>query len=132
MARLVIYYDKHGKAVSDFELEEELVYGVLRASKELNPNFSGIDPKRELYYSTFNIIHRIKLAVVQGKIDADDIVFLYDDEKLGTQYIPVNEYGATPYTPDGFTDPANKLCEEILTRATKKKKEERLHKKGEK
>jgi hypothetical protein len=132
MARLVIYYDKTGKAVSDFELEEEFTYGVLRASKQLNPDFSGIDPKVELYYSTFNIFTRIKLAVVRGEIDCNDIVFLYDDEKLGTQYIPVNEYGACPYTPDGFGDPQGELAEKTLRKAVRMKKEERLRKRGEK
>jgi hypothetical protein len=112
MAAVKIYYDKLGVAVSDFHLEEEFTYGILRAIKRESLDFYNATA---LYYSTFNIFMRIKLAVVRGEIDCDDILFLYEDDELGLQYIPVNKYGACPYTPDGFEDPQFRMSEELLT-----------------
>jgi hypothetical protein len=91
MAAVKIYYDKLGVAVSDFHLEEEFTYGILRAIKRESLDFYNATA---LYYSTFNIFMRIKLAVVRGEIDCDDILFLYEDDELGLKE------GSKGFSPD--------------------------------
>ncbi len=123
MNRLHVYYDKTGEAVSDFDLENTFIYGVKRTIKQMPCNL-------ELHYSTSNIFQRIRLGVIRGEIDCDDFVFLYEDPKLGIQYIPVNKYGACPYWPEGFCDVDGNMAESILLGAMKMKKQEHREKRN--
>ena len=91
-----IEYCVDGEAISDFYIQDK-VREIAQGSKK---NFK---------FSTENIFTAIRLAVVQGIINHDEIVFKFGNEKIN-----VNKFGAIPNCPKGFCDLNVSLSEAIL------------------
>lgn len=95
MIKYVNYSDK-GKAVSDFELNDE--YQKLISSN-----------KEYFSYSTENIFHRIRLGILKNEISFKEFIFIYDE-----RYIFIDEYAKMINWPKGFIEQNSKLNEMIL------------------
>jgi hypothetical protein len=112
MTKIEIEYRRSGVPVSDFEAEEWLRDVVA-------DHLSGGEPS--LYeVSTSLPIHLVRLAIVTGKLRAEDVAFVHDGKSFSA-----NEYGAITDWPDGFADAGGRVCEKILRAAMAKRRAER-------
>lgn len=68
--------------------------------------------------SSERLIDAVRLEVAKGMIAPENVIFIYDGQR-----ITVNEYGVLSNWPKGFCDLTFKLSEDILTVATRKRKE---------
>ena len=103
---ITIEYSENGQAVSDFNYKDWL--DNVKANVGRDHTF---------IVSTSVPIYAVQLAIVRGEIDCSKIVFKYSNEVF-----QANEYGAIPNRPFGFCDVENKLAEDILRFAMKKRK----------
>lgn len=101
----------NGRAIPDGQVENEW-------NRIVRLKDSGLPLMTE--YSTENIFTYARFQVVAGHIFDDEIVFRFEDKD-----IHINRFGAITEWPEGFCDSVVRMCEDILTLATKKSKEER-------
>lgn len=100
-----VRYAKDGVVVSDFALTE-WINGIV----------ANLDV--DLCVSNSTPIHAIRLAIAEGRIPHDRVIFLFEDLEIA-----VNEYGAIPNWPIGFADACWDLSTKILQTAQKKRRE---------
>ena len=103
---ITIEYAENGQAVSDFNYKDWL--DNVKANVGRDHTF---------IVSTSVPIYAVRLAIVRGELDCSKIVFKYSNEVF-----QANEYGAIPDRPFGFCDVENRLAEDILRFAMKKRK----------
>lgn len=112
---LIVEYNPNGdhySAVPDGNISR-FVDNIVHLEK-YNWQWEGDDVR--LTYSTTNIFTALRLAVVEGRIPAERIIFEYGGER-----IPINEYGALLHWPKGFLDAELDNVEQILKLATSKR-----------
>jgi len=107
---IYIEYRFDNPAHSDFDTESdyELLLQAYRAGEDVR-----------ILSSTSPIFYRIRLGIVSGEIDCNDVIFTFGDHT-----IKVNRFGAISDWPEGFCDLEISLSEKILATAMKKKKKE--------
>ena len=108
---ITIKYSEGGQAYSDFNLDAFIKMIKL----DQVDNFSM---KYEV--STSNIIYAVKLAVVRGDLDPEQIQFDWQG-----QIITVNKFGSLNDWPKYFADIDARMCEEIIRSAIKMRKKEK-------
>lgn len=115
---IIVQYSSWGDPVSDFRCEDWMK-SVLRTAKWLK---NGETLNETYHVSTSLPFDYIRLAIVEGHIDCEHVLFQYNDGNGNIQDIKVNEYGAITDWPDGFCDRHIDIAEKILKEATKKRK----------
>jgi len=108
-----IYNPTGGRAIPDGQVENEW-------NKIMRLKNSGLPLMTE--YSTENIFTYARFQVVAGHIFDDEIVFVFEGKE-----IRVNRFGAITEWPNGFCDSVVRMCEDIMTLAMKKRKQEKEH-----
>ena len=105
--KIVVEYCAEGDPVSDFAVAD-WSYNFLRGSQT------------HYRVSTSLPIDAVRLMIVQGKLDAEDVTFSYSG-----LVFQANRYGAIPDWPIGFADRSGAYAHDILLAATKKLQKER-------
>ena len=112
---LYVEYCESGQSVNDFHLENELSYIKGFVCDEQKRHSNNAD--EHIYYSTENIFNRVRLAIVNGEIDPNDIRFVFEENVFS-----VNKYGAIPNWPKGFCEANIDMAEKIMRKALKIRK----------
>jgi hypothetical protein len=100
-----VHFVPGGKAVSDFAIEEEW-----QRLKAFMPY--------EAFFSTENMIDRIRLAVIRDEIEANAVVFCWQGQE-----IDVDEYGQLSPWPDDFCSFGTDLAFNIWAEGSAKARE---------
>ena len=103
---IIVTYDYNGLAVSDFNVET--TYRNI---------IKFMDVAQAYCFSTSPIFTRIRLGVVRGELDCNEIQFAFHYVD-----IPINEYGAIVNWPKGFCDSDIDMSEKIMKAAMKLRK----------
>jgi hypothetical protein len=112
MAELRIYYQKNGKAVSDFEIEEW--FDNLRPWWEKEPKPTD-NASLNVYVSTSPPIWRVLLAIVEDELDCNEVVFIFEGKELRS-----DPYGAMKDWPKGFCEAEGGLIIETSIKGMQK------------
>jgi hypothetical protein len=105
---ITIEYAEHGQAVSDFNYKDWL-----------DNVKANIGRDHTFIVSTSIPIYAVRLAIVLGEIDFNEIVFKYCGEVF-----QANKYGAIENVLFGFCDLEGNLATDILRYAMKKRRRE--------
>jgi hypothetical protein len=105
---ITIEYAENGQAVSDFNYKDWL-----------DNVKANIGRDHTFIVSTSIPIYAVRLAIVLGEIDFNEIVFKYSNEVF-----QANKYGAIERWPLGFCDLEVNLATDILRYAMKKRRRE--------
>lgn len=95
-----VIYSRRGAPISDFDVEDEIA-GIVEKINE--------GDVQTYAYSTENMIYALRLAIGEGKIDFEKIVFLHK----GLELKPTR-YGTILHHPRGFADFVEQMNEKIL------------------
>lgn len=117
MPMIEIEYCRDGVAVSDFEAAGWADYVVRRAGP------CGHCLRHRV--STSLPVHMVRLAIVTGKLRAEDVAFVFEGKVFSA-----NEYGAIPEWPRGFAELGGDVMEGILRAALDKRKGRRAARGG--
>jgi len=105
---ITIEYCREGDAISDFACNDWL------------ENILNQEGDMHLQISTSPPCNALRLAIVQGRIPCEDVMFEFEGKEL-----PPNKYGAIMHWPDGFTDLDCTYSEQILRGAIDMRQAER-------
>jgi len=105
---ITIEYCEDGQPISDFSCSDWLY------------NVKQVTADHIFRVSTSLPIGFIRLAIVRGELDYNNVTFLYCGHPF-----QANRFGAILDWPTGFCDRYIAVCEDILRAAMKKKREER-------
>jgi len=121
---IVIEFDKWGRAVSDFELDqfashiEDIAYGHKLFRQQ---HKRDIGEAVTFSVSTSLAIHVIRASICEGKIEPEDVAFRFEGKDLH-----VDENGRMDTWPFGFCDAFDIVLEKLLE-PRKKKAQDDLH-----
>lgn len=90
---LKFIYSKRGRAISDFDLDDFIKDIICDANKN-----------KFYHCSTENLFNRVRLAIVEGHLNPENVLFVFNDEE-----ITINSDGLCDKWSNGF------LCESETT-----------------
>ena len=118
---ITIEYSKEGRAISDFEYEQEVNYIKKRIKNDVSPVEYIADKTEEIIIiSNSVLVHALRLAIVRGEIDPEQIQFKFKDKTF-----KANKYGVIMDWPEGFCDIYLYFSKNILRTAMDMRKKER-------
>lgn len=69
---LRVYYHKDGEAYSDLKVEEKVEF--------IADNIEYINDDYKMFISTENFIYALRLAILKGKLDYDNVIVHFDEK----------------------------------------------------
>ena len=87
--KIYVHYKKEGKPISDFKVKE-YVYKIIEKTKNYKEEFSWTTLFIHAQISNYITVNAFQLAVAQGKIPHENIVFKFEDNE---EEIGINKYG---------------------------------------
>jgi hypothetical protein len=95
-----IEYCKEGESISDFDYDKwiEIVKSAIIKNQDITFKVSTSIP-----------IHAIRLEIIKGNIECNDVVFVYKEEEYHS-----NEFGEIQNHPNGFAGLHWILCGQIV------------------
>lgn len=102
-------YSNFGKPVNDFYVDD-YVDSIIK-------DYKKGDAFPIYHFSSSNVFTRLRLAIVNGDISYNEVVFVFEGKDL-----IINQYGTINNWPNGFCDSETRDCGKILKLAIEKKK----------